>query len=85
MLRSPANTLPGPDRDQYPVKRRRLLASGAHLVEIDLLRDGPRLPMEGLPAMVSRTEERRRVGASPLSPEDEAWACRLVATIGEMP
>ena len=39
-LLSPANKRPGPDREQYLAKRRRLLKSAAHLVEIDLLRGG---------------------------------------------
>jgi hypothetical protein len=65
---SPSNKKPGPDRDQYLVKRRRLLYSPVHLVEIDLLRgNGPRMPVEGLAecaycVMVSRAEDRPRVG-----------------------
>ncbi len=39
-LLSPANKRPGGDRDQYLAKRQRILASTAHLVEIDLLRGG---------------------------------------------
>lgn len=71
-LLSPTNKRPGPDREQYLAKRRQLLASGAHLVEIDLLRGYPRLPLEGLPGcdyyvMVSRAEERPRAGLWPLS------------------
>jgi hypothetical protein len=65
---SPSNKKPGPDREQYLVKRRRLLYSPVNLVEIDLLRgNGPRMPVEGLAecaycVMVSRAEERPRVG-----------------------
>lgn len=74
-LLSPANKKPGPDREQYLAKRRQLLASPAHLIEIDLLRGGPRLPLEDLPdcdyyAIVSRAEERPRVGVWPLRLRD---------------
>ena len=70
-LLSPTNKNPGPDREQYLAKRRQLLASRAHLIELDLLRGGPRLPLEDLPdsdyyAMVSRAEERPRVGIWPV-------------------
>jgi hypothetical protein len=37
-LLSPSNKRSGPDREAYLAKRRRLFASGAHLVERDLLR-----------------------------------------------
>jgi len=71
-LLSPANKRPGPDREMYIGKRRQLLASGVHLVEIDLLRGWPRMPMEDLPdgdyyAIVSRAEERPKVGVWPVS------------------
>lgn len=74
-LLSPANKKPGPDREQYLAKRRQLLASSAHLIEIDLLRGGPRLPLEDLPdcdyyAIVSRAEERPRVGVWPIRLRD---------------
>jgi hypothetical protein len=70
-LLSPANKRIGADREMYVSKRRQLLASGVHLVEIDLLRGGPRMPMEDLPdcdyyAIVSRVEDRPRVGVWPI-------------------
>jgi hypothetical protein len=37
---SPANKQPGPGRKSYQAKQREVLASAAHLVEIDLLRGG---------------------------------------------
>src|SRR5205085_941617 len=60
-LLSPSNKEPGPNRDQYLAKRALILGSGAHFVEIDLLRGGSRLPIEELPhcdyyIMVSRAE-----------------------------
>ena len=74
-LLSPSNKAPGPDREQYLAKRREVLASGVHLVEIDLLRGWPRLPAEGLPQcdyciMVSRAKERPRVQFWPATLRD---------------
>ena len=72
-LLSPSNKDSGADRALYLAKRRQILHSPTHLVEIDLLRGGPRLPVEELPAcdycvLVSRAEER---------PTVEAWPIRL--------
>jgi hypothetical protein len=69
-LLSPTNKYAGPDREQYLAKRGQLLASGTHFVEIDLLRGGPRLPLENLPecdyyVLVSRAEERPQAGLWP--------------------
>ncbi len=74
-LLSPANKRPGPDRDQYLAKRHEVLASSAHFVEIDLLRGGRRPPVEDLPdceycVLVSRCEQRPRVGIWPLRLRD---------------
>lgn len=72
---SPSNKYAGGDREKYLQKRYELLKSDAHLVEIDLLRGGPRLPLEGLPAcdycvMVSRAHERPKVGVWPVMLRD---------------
>lgn len=54
----------GDGRDEYLAKRRRILLSTAHLIEIDLLRQGQRVPMQQpLPPMpyfvfLSRAEKR---------------------------
>jgi hypothetical protein len=48
VLPSPANKHARPDREQYLARRLQSLNSPVHLVEIDLLRGGPRLPLEGL-------------------------------------
>lgn len=74
-LLSPTNKRPGADREQYLAKRKELLRSQAHVVEIDLLRGGPRMPMEPGVAtpycvMVSRQEERPRVGVWPVALRD---------------
>lgn len=75
-LLSPSNKNPGPDRQQYLAKRQQLLASHTHLVELDLLRGGPRLPLDDLPpcdycVMVSRYEERPNVGLWPIALRDK--------------
>jgi hypothetical protein len=70
-LLSPSNKRSGPDREQYLAKRRRLFASWVNLVEIDLLRGGPRLPLEDLRpcdyyALVSRYGDRPKAGLWPI-------------------
>jgi hypothetical protein len=70
-LLSPANKTPGPDYDTFVAKRRTLLASHTHFVEIDLRRGGarpypPELPTCDYYVLVSRYEDRPRVGLWPL-------------------
>jgi hypothetical protein len=69
-LLSPSNKTAGSDRDDYMVKRRQVLSSPTHLVEIDLRRGGtrpspPELPQCDYYAIVSRHEDRPRVGVWP--------------------
>ena len=69
-LLSPANKYAGPDREQYEAKRRQILSSPVHFMEIDLLRGGRRMPMIDPPAcdycvLVSRAEERPKAGLWP--------------------
>lgn len=70
---SPTNKR-GDGRDEYLEKRQKILLSTAHLLEIDLLRTGQRVPMrEPLPAypyfvLLSRTDKR---------PVTEVWPIRL--------
>lgn len=71
-LLSPTNKYAGADREQYLAKRRELLKSSTHLVEIDLLRGGPRMPLEELPdcdycVIVSRAGQRPHVGVWPIA------------------
>jgi hypothetical protein len=73
---SPSNKRTGPDREQYLAKRRQIYASNVHLVEIDLLRGGPRLPLDTPPdcdycVLVSRAEERPEIGIWPLRLRDK--------------
>jgi hypothetical protein len=74
-LLSLANKKSGSDREQYLGKRAKYLKSGVHLVEIDLLRRGPRMPQNGLPpcdytVMVSRAERRPSVELFPIRLRD---------------
>ncbi len=74
-LLSPSNKYAGPDREQYLAKRGELLGSAVHLVEIDLLRGGPRMPMADLPpcdycVLVSRVETRPEAGVWPIRLRD---------------
>jgi hypothetical protein len=74
-LLSPSNKRAGGDRAAYLSKRQEFLRSSAHLVEIDLLRGDPRLPVDGLPAaayyaLVSRSNERPRAGIWPIEVRD---------------
>jgi len=70
-LLSPSNKRPGEDREQYKQKRHRLIGGGVNLVEIDLLRGGPRMPMTGLSpcdycVLVSRPQEWPDGGVFPI-------------------
>jgi hypothetical protein len=73
---SPTNKYSGTDREQYLGKRGHYLSSSVHLVEIDLLRGGPRMPFVGaIPecdyyAMVSRMETRPRADFWPIRLRD---------------
>jgi uncharacterized protein DUF4058 len=68
-LLSPSNKAAGPDREAYLNKRNEFLNAGVSLVEIDLLRGGPRLPLGDSPpevaayyVLVCRAWERPRAG-----------------------
>jgi hypothetical protein len=68
---SPTNKRPGDQREQYIAKRCEVLSSPVHFVEVDLLRGGRRMPLEGLAecayyAMVSRVEARPNAGIWPV-------------------
>jgi hypothetical protein len=69
---SPTNKR-GDGRQEYLAKRRRILLSTAHLLEIDLLRQGQRVPMQGpLPPapyfiFLSRAEKRPLTEIWPIS------------------
>ncbi|MCY2988823.1 MAG: DUF4058 family protein [Planctomycetota bacterium] len=74
-LLRPTNKRPGPDREQYLHKRRQFFQARVNLVELDLLRGGPRLPLEDLPAcdyyaLVARPEEHPRAAVWPIRLRD---------------
>ncbi|MCI0640627.1 MAG: DUF4058 family protein [Gemmataceae bacterium] len=80
-LLTPTNKAIGPDREQFLAKRRQILASSVHYVEIDLLRGGPRLPIQKLAScdyyvMVSRWNSRPKV---------DLWPLRLRDRLPEIP
>lgn len=80
-LLSPSNKNYGKDRAKYLYKRKMILESSVHLIELDFLRAGPRMKCQAPPAcdylvMVSRAEQR---------PEIDLWPIRLrepLPTIG---
>jgi hypothetical protein len=72
-LLSPSNKRPGDDRSQYLSKRRKVLRSTAHLVELDLLRGWHPMPPDDRPpgdysVLISRAGRR---------PAAEYWPIRL--------
>ena len=74
-LLSPTNKNPGPNREQYLAKRGRILNGDTNLVEIDLLRGGPRMPMEPAPkgdylVLVSRAARWPHAGVWPVRLRD---------------
>jgi hypothetical protein len=74
-LLSPSNQRRGDDRATYLDKRRAVLKSTAHLVEIDLLRGHDPMPLQGRPecaysVLVSRAERRPVVDFWPIGLRD---------------
>ncbi len=74
-LLSPSNKNAGYDRDAYIAKRRQYLLSDVNFIEIDLLRGGPRMPIEELTpcdyyVLVKRATERTRAGVWPIRLRD---------------
>ena len=80
-LLSPSNKQAGYDRDAYVAKRRNYLFGNVNFIEIDLLRGGPRMPIEELSpcdyyVLVKRARERTRAGV---------WPIRLRETLPSIP
>lgn len=75
---SPVNKRPGEGREKYEHKRNGILNSPAHFVEIDLLRDGPPLPihwrgeqrLSHYRILVSRAPQRPRAELYPFDVRD---------------
>ncbi len=74
---SPTNKI-GPGREEYAGKRFQILTSGAHLLEIDLLRSGTRFatttPLPAVPYFVFLSRAQRRH-------EVETWPIALAAPL----
>ncbi|MFP4435864.1 MAG: DUF4058 family protein [Chloroflexaceae bacterium] len=75
-LLAPTNKLPGAGRLAYERKRLRLLASASHLVEIDLLRTGPPLPLR-LPPGTAPGDYRMVISRAPQRPTAEVLLFRV--------
>lgn len=79
---SPVNKRPGRERQKYLRKRRELLRSEVHVMELDLLRGGERSPLETSvpPALyyitLARTEHR---------PYVDVWPIQLAARLPVLP
>ena len=76
-LLSPTNKTAGPYRDQYLAKVRRILASRSNFVEIDLLRGGPRMPWDRLPACDYYAIVSRYAARTTDDPKADLWPMRL--------
>ena len=73
---SPSNKRWGPDREHYFLQRTAMMFNTASIVEIDLLRGGPRLPINDMPTCdycvtVFRKSNAPRVEAWPIKLRDE--------------
>jgi hypothetical protein len=84
-LLSPSNKYAGPDRNQYVAKIKRVLESQTNLIEIDLLRGGPRMSWAGLPscnyyALVSRVGTRFQD-----PPQAQVWSIDLREPLPRIP
>ena len=80
-LLSPSNKNRGDDREAYLRKRDRLLLSSAHLVEIDLLRGGPPMPLNKPP----RCDYRYLVSRQPARPKAQVWPIDLRDELPPLP
>lgn len=91
-LLSPSNKEPGEDREAYLAKRNEYLATGTNLVEMDLLRQGIRLPMgePGPPpadyyVLVSPAAAFPQAGVWPFAVRDPLPAVPIPLDAGETP
>jgi len=79
---SPSNKRPGEGRDAYIRKRRQVLGSSTHLVEIDLLRTGEKMPAIG---EVPPTDYRILVSRGDRRPNAMVYAFTLREAIPVFP
>jgi hypothetical protein len=78
---SPTNKTSADDRAHYLRQRRRMLRGNAHLVEIDLLRGGDPMPMNGVPD----SDYRILVARRGKRPNVDVWPFDLRDPIPEIP
>lgn len=78
---SPTNKR-GDGREEYLAKRYRVLQSTAHLIEIDLLRAGQRLPMR---ATLPPAPYYAYVGRSEIRPKTDVWPIPLDQPLPRLP
>ena len=78
---SPSNK-GGEGRREYLAKRKRVLHSSAHLIEIDLLRVGQRLPMKEL---LPKAPYYIYVGRSEIRPDTDVWPITLDSSLPQVP
>lgn len=81
-LLSPVNKRPGVGRGEYLDKRMSYLETGAHLVEIDLLRKWPRMPLEG---RLPRCDYLVMVSVAYQRPTCDVWPIRLPQPLPAIP
>lgn len=81
-LLSPTNKRPGEGRDAYLRKRQQVLSSATHLVEIDLLRNGTPLPMQGA---TLASHYRILISQSETRPQAQLYGFNLPESIPAFP
>ena len=79
---SPVNKRAGREREKYLRKRRELLRSEAHVMEIDLLRSGERSPLEIPPPLAPYYVT---LGRANQRPTIDVWAIQLEARLPVVP
>lgn len=79
---SPVNKRAGREREKYLRKRRELLRSEAHVMEIDLLRSGERSPLEILPPPAPYYVT---LGRANQRPTIDVWAIQLESRLPVVP
>ena len=87
-LLSPKNKRSGEGRKQYLSKRQSILSSQSHFVEIDLLRSGEPMPIEGgrksnYQILVSRAKERPAAERYPFNLQDPIPCFPLPLQVGD--
>lgn len=80
---SPNNKRPGKGRTLYENKRQLILGSASHLVEVDLLRGGESLPMQG--AIIAPTHYHILVSRAETRPQADLYAVTVQDPLPRFP